>query len=170
MKRGRSTTIRSPRHRSRIERASYRSSDHSVLVSCIQSANRCKKLLARSWLQRCVLFCIWRNVEKRIVLYIYGTYVSTEISSSLKGDTISSLVRNHDTSQNRWLITRKDSTPFSLLSKAIRPSRWSQKHLPCHLMTQNRHEFAKHGGLLTRLPIRTRRFLGLSVLLLTRSV
>lgn len=99
-------------------------------------------------------------------------FTKRAISPSLRADAISSFFHvtvirtiNVDLSFEKIrplsLFSRRPLDRFIVTVPVI------AKHLPYHSMTQNHLEFAKHSGLLTRLPIRTRRFLRLSVRLLT---
>lgn len=99
-------------------------------------------------------------------------FTKRAISPSLRADAISSFFHvtvirtiNVDLSFEKIrplsLFSRRPLDRFIVTVPVI------AKHLPYHSMTQNHLEFAKHSGLLTQLPIRTRRFLGLSVRLLT---
>lgn len=108
-----------------------------------------------------------RENEERIV-YLF---TKRAISPSLRGDAISSFFHVTVTRTINVDLSFEKIRPLSLFSRPL--DRFIvtvpviAKHLPYHSMTQNHLEFAKHSGLLTRLPIRTRRFLGLSVQLLT---
>lgn len=113
-----------------------------------------------------------RENEERIV-YLF---TKRAISPSLRGDAISSFFHVTVTRTINVDLSFEKIRPLSLffsrrpLDRFIVTVPVIAKHLPYHSMTQNHLEFAKHSGLLTRLPIRTRRFLGLSVRLLTLSL
>lgn len=112
-----------------------------------------------------------RENEERIV-YLF---TKRAISPSLRGDAISSFFHVTVTRTINVDLSFEKIRPLSLFSRRpldrfIVTVPVIAKHLPYHSMTQNHLEFAKHSGLLTRLPIRTRRFLGLSVRLLTLSL
>lgn len=112
-----------------------------------------------------------RENEERIV-YLF---TKRAISPSLRADAISSFFHVTVTRTINVDLSFEKIRPLSLFSRRpldrfIVTVPVIAKHLPYHSMTQNHLEFAKHSGLLTRLPIRTRRFLGLSVRLLTLSL
>lgn len=112
-----------------------------------------------------------RENEERIV-YLF---TKRAISPSLRGDANSSFFHVTVTRTINVDLSFEKIRPLSLFSRRpldrfIVTVPVIAKHLPYHSMTQNHLEFAKHSGLLTRLPIRTRRFLGLSVRLLTLSL
>lgn len=110
--------------------------------------------------------------NEEIIVYLF---TKRAISPSLRADAISSFFHVTVTRTINVDLSFEKIRPLSLFSRRpldrfIVTVPVIAKHLPYHSMTQNHLEFAKHSGLLTRLPIRTRRFLGLSVRLLTLSL